>query len=108
MTDQPDANHPQLNRDELLALKFAAHRQLSRWARSRPLGARTQARRDALLSAVRTLDDARIARAERGLAVGRPRTVQTGCVEATLPASTLGNREPSQQPAPPLRPPPGE
>jgi hypothetical protein len=61
MTGQPDATYPQLSRDELLALKFAAHRQLSRWAKNRPLGARKQARRDALLAAVRTLDDARLA-----------------------------------------------
>lgn len=60
MTDQPDAGFPQLSRDELLALKFAAHRQLSRWAKSQPLDARRQARRDTLLAAVRTLDDARL------------------------------------------------
>lgn len=62
MTDQPDAGYPQLSRDELLALKFAAHRQLSRWANSQPLDARRQARRDTLLAAARTLDDARLAR----------------------------------------------
>jgi hypothetical protein len=63
MTGQPDAGFPQLSRDELLALKFAAHRQLSRWANSQPpLGARKQARRDALVAAVRTLDDATLAR----------------------------------------------
>ena len=62
MTDEPDAGYPQLSRDELLALKLAAHRQLSRWAKNRPLDARKQARRDTLLAAVRTLDDARLSR----------------------------------------------
>ena len=62
MRGRPDADDPRLSRDELLALKFAAHRQLSRWANSPPPGARRQARRDALVSAVRTLDDSRLAR----------------------------------------------
>jgi len=62
MTDQgADPDYPQLSREELLALKFAAHRQLSRWANSQPLVARKQARRDALLAAVRSLDDDRLA-----------------------------------------------
>jgi hypothetical protein len=46
-----------LSREEVLALKFAAHRQLTRWARSRPLPPRQQARRDALVHAIRTLED---------------------------------------------------
>jgi hypothetical protein len=46
-----------LSRDQLLALKFAGHRQLARWAKSRPLGPRRQAQRSALVSAVRTLED---------------------------------------------------
>jgi hypothetical protein len=51
-------NQPQrLSREEVLALKFAAHRQLTRWARSRPLPLRQETRRDALINAVRTLED---------------------------------------------------
>jgi hypothetical protein len=48
---------PQLSREEVLALKFAAHRQLARWAKSRPLPSGQQARRDALVTAVRILED---------------------------------------------------
>jgi hypothetical protein len=46
-----------LSREEVLALKFAAHRQLTRWANPRPLPPRQQARRDALVHAVRILED---------------------------------------------------
>jgi hypothetical protein len=58
VSDRP----PQLSREEVLALKFAAHRQLARWAKSRPLPSRPlpsrqQARRDALVTAVRILED---------------------------------------------------
>ena len=53
MNDRP----PQLSREEVLALKFAAHRQLARWAKSRPLPSRQQARRAALVHAARTLED---------------------------------------------------
>jgi hypothetical protein len=53
MSDQP----PRLSREEVLALKFAAHRQLARWAKSRPLPSRQQARRTALVTAVRILED---------------------------------------------------
>ena len=53
MTDQAG---PRLSSEELGALKAAAHRQLSRSA-NRELRPRQQARRDALLSAVRTLAD---------------------------------------------------
>ena len=60
MTGQPDDDYPQLSGAELRALKLAAHRQLSRSA-DRELRPRQQARRDALLSAVRTLDDRRLA-----------------------------------------------
>jgi hypothetical protein len=48
---------PRLSSEELGALKFAAHRQLARWAKSKPLRPSQQARRDALLSAVRVLAD---------------------------------------------------
>lgn len=47
---------PRLSSEELGALKAAAHRQLSRSA-NRELRPRQQVRRDALLSAVRTLAD---------------------------------------------------
>lgn len=53
MTDEAG---PRLSSQELGALKFAAHRQLSRSA-NRELRPRQQARRDALLSAVRILAD---------------------------------------------------
>jgi hypothetical protein len=53
MSDRP----PRLSREEVLALKFAAHRQLARWAKSRPLPSRQLARRTALVTAVRTLED---------------------------------------------------
>jgi hypothetical protein len=46
-----------LSRDELLALKFAAHRQLARWAKTRPLRPRQQAQRTDLARAVRVLED---------------------------------------------------
>jgi len=46
-----------LSRDEILALKYAAHRQLARWAKARPLQPRQRARRTALVAAVRTLED---------------------------------------------------
>ena len=54
MTNKPG---PRLSSEEIGALKFAAHRQLSRWAKNRKLRPRQQARRDALLSAVRVLAD---------------------------------------------------
>jgi hypothetical protein len=53
MSDQPS----QLTHEQILALKYAAHRQLARWAKSRPLPARHQACRNALIHAVRTLQD---------------------------------------------------
>jgi hypothetical protein len=46
-----------LSRDEILALKYAAHRQLARWAKARPLHPRQHERRAALVTAVRTLED---------------------------------------------------
>lgn len=57
----PDA-YPYLSREELLAVRFASRRQLSRWANNQPLGARKQPRRDALQAALRILDDPRLAR----------------------------------------------
>jgi hypothetical protein len=55
MTDQPISER--LSRDELLALKFAGHRQLARWANKRPLQPRQRAQRAALVRAVRILED---------------------------------------------------
>jgi hypothetical protein len=46
-----------LSREEMQALKFAAHRQLARWAKTRPLRLRQQALRTDLVRAVRVLDD---------------------------------------------------
>jgi hypothetical protein len=51
----------QLSREEVQALKFAAHRQLARWAKSRPLAPRQQARRDALVRAARAFQDPALA-----------------------------------------------
>jgi hypothetical protein len=52
MTDEPQ----RLTADQLQALKFAAHRQLARWANKPELQPRTRARRTALAHAVRTLE----------------------------------------------------
>jgi hypothetical protein len=52
-----DAKPHHLSRDEILALKYAAHRQLARWAKARPLHSRQRERRAALVAAVRTLED---------------------------------------------------
>ena len=46
-----------LTGDEIQALKFAAHRQLARWANQRELQPRQRARRTALVRAVRVLED---------------------------------------------------
>jgi hypothetical protein len=52
-----DVKPHHLSRDEIRALKYAAHRQLARWARARPLHSRQRERRAALITAVRTLED---------------------------------------------------
>jgi hypothetical protein len=46
-----------LTGEEVLALKFASHRQLARWAKRSRLGPRQHARRDALKRAVAVLQD---------------------------------------------------
>jgi hypothetical protein len=56
------SEHPRLSRDELAALKFAAHRQLARWGKKRDsLRPRQREQRTALVSGVRTLEDPRFA-----------------------------------------------
>jgi hypothetical protein len=50
MTDAPTQR---LSRDEVSALKFAAHRQLARWAKSSHLRPRQREQRTALVRAVR-------------------------------------------------------
>lgn len=45
-----------LTAEQILALKFAAHRQLARWA-GKPLEPRKQELRNALIRAVRVLED---------------------------------------------------
>jgi hypothetical protein len=50
------SNPQYLTADEILALKFAAHRQLARWASRDRLQPRQQVRRSALISAVRILE----------------------------------------------------
>jgi hypothetical protein len=47
----------QLSADEIVALKFAAHRQLARWAQKEKLSESQHAKRVALVRAVRTLED---------------------------------------------------
>jgi hypothetical protein len=54
MTAKPSAR---LSGDEILALKFAAHRQLSRWANRTGLSAHQHAQRAALKRAVQALQD---------------------------------------------------
>jgi hypothetical protein len=51
-----------LSADQILALKFAAHRQLARWAHKRELSPRQRAHRTALVRAVRILEDPAYAR----------------------------------------------
>jgi hypothetical protein len=51
-----DAPTHRLSLDEVAALKFAAHRQLARWAKNRPLRSRQREQRAALVSAVRVLE----------------------------------------------------
>jgi hypothetical protein len=46
-----------LSGEEVRALKFAAHRQLARWAKNSGLSPRQQAQRGALAGAVRILQD---------------------------------------------------
>jgi hypothetical protein len=50
-----------LTRDELLALKLAAHSQLAKWVKSSHLRARQLDHRAALLRAVRILEDQALA-----------------------------------------------
>lgn len=54
MTDQTPQR---LSDDEVTALKFAAHRQLARWAHKGDLSRHQHARRAALVRAVRILQD---------------------------------------------------
>lgn len=48
---------PRLSGDQVLALKFAAHRQLARWSNKPMLSARQHGQRVALKSAVRILQN---------------------------------------------------
>jgi hypothetical protein len=52
-----DAPTRRLSRDEVQALKFAAHRQLARWAKRNQLGSHQHEQRTALICAVRILED---------------------------------------------------
>jgi hypothetical protein len=60
MTDQPTRDR--LSGDEVQALKFAAHRQLARWADKSDLRPRQHAQRAALARAARILGDQASAR----------------------------------------------
>jgi hypothetical protein len=53
---------PRLSGDQILALKFAAHRQLARWANKPGLSSHQHAQRSALRNAVRILQDQAFAR----------------------------------------------
>jgi hypothetical protein len=48
---------PHLSGEEILALKFAAHRQLARWANKPKLSPHQHGQRSTLKSAVRVLQD---------------------------------------------------
>jgi hypothetical protein len=52
-----DAARHRLSRKEVQALKFAAHRQLARWAKTNHLRPRQREQRAALVRAVRILED---------------------------------------------------
>jgi hypothetical protein len=52
-----DAPPGRLSGDDILALKFAAHRQLARWAKKPTLSPRQHAQRDGLKRAVGVLLD---------------------------------------------------
>jgi hypothetical protein len=54
VSDQPGSR---LSGEQIVALKFAAHRQLARWSNKPKLSPRQQAQRSALTSAVRILQD---------------------------------------------------
>ena len=54
MTDQPTRR---LSSEEIVALKFAAHRQLARWSNKPQLSPHQNTRRNALKRAVRVLED---------------------------------------------------
>jgi hypothetical protein len=54
MSEQPPQR---LSADEIVVLKFAAHRQLARWAQKPELSPRQRAKRTTLVRAVRTLED---------------------------------------------------
>jgi hypothetical protein len=67
--DQP-ARH--LSREQVAVLKFAAHRQLARWANKRELRPRQREQRTALIDAVRVLEDRALARGCELRATGDP------------------------------------
>jgi hypothetical protein len=52
-----DAPAGRLGGEDVLALKFASHRQLARWSKNPSLSPRQRAQRDALKRAVRVLHD---------------------------------------------------
>jgi hypothetical protein len=52
-----DERTHRLSADQLSVLKFAAHRQLARWAKQSEMSPRRHAQRAALVRAVRVLED---------------------------------------------------
>jgi hypothetical protein len=71
MSDTPPAGR--FSSDEILALRFAAHRQLARWSKKPTLGPRQRAQRAALKRAVAVLHDPAFADGCELLAPGRER-----------------------------------
>lgn len=57
-----EASTSRLSGEQVLALRFAAHRQLARWSDRPALSAHQRAQRNALRSAVRILHDQAFAR----------------------------------------------
>lgn len=55
MIDNGEVQH--LSREQIRALKFAAHRQLARWSKKHDLQPRQHAQRSALVRVVQILDD---------------------------------------------------
>jgi hypothetical protein len=72
VNDEPTC---QLSPAQVSVLKFAAHRQLARWAKQREMSPRRYAQRAALVGAVRTLEQQAFARGceLRATSEGHPR-----------------------------------
>ena len=67
-----DAPTHRLSGEEVQALKFAAHRQLARWAKNNQLRPRQREQRAALVRGVRVLEDPRFGDGAELRAAGDP------------------------------------